>query len=100
MKRTASAKKTSKSSTSSIKPIAKAKTAMTSAGPYVVCVKTGGYVDLELLKIYKVKADAKAAAEGLMRVLDGSGEDYLFPANYFRAIQAPANLFSLVKQSA
>jgi len=63
----------------------------------VVCVKNGGYVDLEPLKVYKVLRDAKAAAEGLLRVEDASGEDYVYPARFFLPIQATSRLFQLVE---
>lgn len=63
---------------------------------YVVCVHSGGYVDLETLKVYKVRHDASATARGLIRVIDGSGEDYLYPAKFFRPIHASRTLFKIV----
>jgi hypothetical protein len=63
-------------------------------------VQTGGYVDLEPLKVYKVQRDAKASRHGLLRVVDGSGEDYLYPANFFQPIQAPSRLFEIVEELA
>lgn len=60
---------------------------------FVVCVKSGGYVDLEPLKVYKVRRDAVANSEGLIRVVDMSGDDYLYPLDFFCAIQAPLSLF-------
>ena len=57
---------------------------------YVVCVKNKGYrASLERNKIYVVLPDPEAEAEGDVRVIDESGEDYLFPADYFVAIEVP-----------
>ena len=57
-------------------------------GGYVVCVKNGEYpASLELRKIYQLVPDRVAATSGLVRVVDESGEDYLYPADYFVAIK-------------
>ena len=57
---------------------------------YVVCVQNQDYpVSLELLKIYQVIPDARAAENQLIRVIDESGEDYLYPADHFVTIQVP-----------
>jgi hypothetical protein len=49
-----------------------------------VCVRNTGYpASLELRKIYEVLPDVKAAAHGLLRVIDESGEDYLYPKSFF-----------------
>ncbi len=51
---------------------------------FAVCVRNTGYpASLELRKIYEILPDAEAAAHGLVRVIDESGEDYLFPKNFF-----------------
>ena len=56
----------------------------------VVCVKNEGYAaSLELRKIYQVVADAPAEEHGLVRVIDESGEGYLYPTGYFAAIELP-----------
>jgi hypothetical protein len=58
---------------------------------YVLCVRNGSYrVSLEPRKIYRVLDDAGAEADGMLRVIDESGEDYLFPANLFVEIEIPA----------
>lgn len=55
---------------------------------YAVCVDNGGYpASLELHKIYKVLPDGEAAKDGDLRIVDESGEDYLFPAACFAPIQ-------------
>jgi len=51
-----------------------------------VCVETGDYADLQLQKIYPVKADRDSAAQGHVRILDDSGEDYLYPADWFVSV--------------
>jgi hypothetical protein len=62
----------------------------TSKTQFVVCVKNEGYpVSLELRKIYQVISDARAAEQGFFRVIDESGKDYLYPADYFVAIELP-----------
>lgn len=51
---------------------------------YAVCVNNDGYAaSLEKRKIYQVLPDTTAAAHSLLRVIDESGEDYLYPADRF-----------------
>jgi hypothetical protein len=51
---------------------------------FVVCVKNRGYgASLELRKLYQVVADETAAKLRQIRVIDESGEDYLYPEEYF-----------------
>ncbi len=64
---------------------------------FVVCVNDGGYVDLELLKVYRVRHDPADKASGMLRVVDATGEDYLYPAAYFRPIVATKNLFTIAR---
>ena len=60
----------------------------TSEKLFVICIKNKGYeVSLEPRKIYQVLPDPDAAKHRQLRVIDESGEDYLFPANYFTAIE-------------
>jgi len=57
---------------------------------FVVCINNENYpASLELHKIYRVIPDEDAAADGDIRVIDESGEDYLFPASYFTPIKVP-----------
>lgn len=63
---------------------------------FVVCIKNENYpASLELHKIYRVIPDEDAAADGDIRVIDESGEDYLYPVSYF----APIAVTELVKES-
>ena len=57
----------------------------------MICVKNSQYpASLELRKIYRVLRDADAAEYGLLRVMDESGEDYLYPADRFVPIDLPS----------
>ena len=56
----------------------------------VVCIKNDGYLaSLEPRKIYRVLPDQQSAKHRLVRVVDESGEDYLYPADYFAPIVLP-----------
>ncbi len=57
---------------------------------YVLCVWNEEYpASLERLKLYRRIADAQSERHGLIRVIDESREDYLYPRNFFRAIEIP-----------
>lgn len=56
---------------------------------FVVCVNNDECEDLEVRKIYQFLPDEKAAADGLLRIVDESGEDYLYPAELFLQIELP-----------
>jgi len=56
---------------------------------FVLCVRNADSEDLELRKVYQVLPDNKALKEGYLRVIDESGEDYLYPEDYFVAIELP-----------
>lgn len=57
----------------------------------VVCVQNqGNEVSLQLWKIYKPLPDDDARSEGFLRVIDESGEDYLFPEENFVPVELPA----------
>jgi len=87
MKRTASAKKRSSASGASTRR----RKAATSRRRFAVCVDNRGYgVSLERNKIYLVVPDKEAVKGGDLRVIDESGEDYLFSADCFVAIDVPA----------
>jgi hypothetical protein len=53
-------------------------------GRFVLCVHNDDYpASLELRKVYRVLPDRTAAKEKMLRVIDESGEDYLYPADFF-----------------
>ncbi len=57
---------------------------------FVVCISNKGYeASLERNKIYVMLVDEHASADGEIRVVDESGEDYLYPANWFIPIEVP-----------
>ena len=57
---------------------------------FALCVENRDSEDVEKRKIYVVVPDEDAAREGYLRVIDDSGEDYLYPACYFVLIDLPA----------
>jgi len=60
---------------------------------YAICVDNAEYpVSLELHKVYRVLHDAEALQDGDLRIVDESGEDYLYPANYFLPVDLPRNV--------
>jgi hypothetical protein len=57
---------------------------------FALCVKDGGYpASLEVRKIYRVLPDPGARTHGLLRIVDESGEDYLYPEDLFVPIEVP-----------
>ncbi len=57
---------------------------------FVLCLDNGGYPEsLEARKVYAVLPDERAAARNYIRVIDETGEDYLYPAKHFVHIQIP-----------
>ena len=55
---------------------------------FVVCLDNAGYdTSLDVRKIYRVLSDAKAEKAGMVRVVDESGEDYLYPKRLFGVIE-------------
>lgn len=60
------------------------------AAYFVLCLEDGGYsAALEAHKVYRAIADADAEGHGLVRVVEESGEGYLFPSTLFVRIQVP-----------
>jgi len=67
----------------------------------VVCVANeGNEISLQLWKIYKPLRDVDAESEGLIRVIDESGEDYLFPAENFIPIELPRGVKASFERAA
>ncbi len=59
-------------------------------GRFVLCVDNETYeASLERRKVYRVIRDQKSEGHGLLRVIDESGEDYLYPASLFVPIEVP-----------
>ena len=67
---------------------------------FVLCVDNSEYpASLELHKVYRVVPDTDAARDGDVRVIDESGEDYLYPAAYFAAIDLPRPIVRAMNKS-
>lgn len=59
---------------------------------FVLCIRNDDSADLEPRKVYQVLPDREAAREGYLRVIDESGEDYLYPAQYFVPVKLPVSV--------
>jgi Ca2+-binding EF-hand superfamily protein len=67
---------------------------------FAICIDNSGYLaSLELHKIYRVLPDERAAADDLLRVIDESGEDYLFSAERFILMEVPIAVKRALLQS-
>jgi hypothetical protein len=66
---------------------------------FAVCVENKNSEDLEKRKIYKVIPDKEASKEGYLRVVDESGEDYLYPESYFVIVQLPKQAEEAIRAS-
>jgi hypothetical protein len=56
---------------------------------FALCIENKDCEDLEKRKIYQVIPDEESEKEGYLRVIDESGEDYLYPQSYFILVQLP-----------
>src|SRR5215470_1175684 len=93
MKRTASAGKSS-SSNGSVKTDSPSHVRGSS---YVLCVCNDGYpASLERRKLYRRIRDRRSEQHGLIRVIDESGEDYLYPTKYFATLPVPQRIRRLL----
>jgi len=59
---------------------------------FVLCIENKDCDDLEKRKVYQVLPDDKAADEGYLRIVDESGEDYLYPESYFIPVELPQKI--------
>src|SRR5262245_9315534 len=67
----------------------------------VVCVGNNGYpASLEKRKIYVALRDTNAEKHGLLRIIDESGDDYLYPKKLFRSIALPQSVRKAVLAAA
>jgi hypothetical protein len=65
----------------------------TKTNGFVVCLRNRGFAaSLEVRKLYPFVLDPQAEANNLIRVVDESGEDYLYPARLFRKLTLPADV--------
>jgi hypothetical protein len=69
-------------------------------GVFAVCIDNADYpASLEARKLYEVLPDEEAASHRQLRVVDESGEDYLYPARYFRLVTLPPSLERVLRRS-
>lgn len=62
----------------------------TNSNEFLLCVGNEGYpASLEVRKVYRSMADPVAASRGFVRIVDESGEDYLYPACFFAPVSLP-----------
>ena len=54
---------------------------------FALCIKNDGCGDLQTRKVYEVLPDDSAAKDEYLRIIDESGEDYLYPSNYFYPVE-------------
>ncbi len=66
---------------------------------FLICVNNDGYAaSLEVRKLYPVVADKTAEGHSLVRVIDESGEDYLYPAMLFVAAELPQRVEKVISR--
>ncbi|MEA2239474.1 MAG: hypothetical protein QOC81_4198 [Thermoanaerobaculia bacterium] len=66
---------------------------MNEAKHFAICIHNGEYAGtLELRKVYEVLEDAAAEARNYLRVIDESGEDYVYPASWFATVALPESV--------
>jgi hypothetical protein len=59
---------------------------------FVLCIRKENCDDLETRKVYRVLPDESSTSDGYIRVIDESGEDYLYPQDYFVSIELPQSV--------
>lgn len=68
---------------------------------FVICIDNAAYpAALERRKIYQVVPDATAATHQLVRIIDESGEDYVYPAQYFLPVTFPPHIQEAILHAA
>jgi hypothetical protein len=73
---------------------------MTKKHEFVICIRNAGNeASLEIRKIYETISDPEAEREGMIRVIDESGEDYLFPADFFVHVTLPFSVEQAVVEA-
>jgi hypothetical protein len=70
---------------------------MTEAKHFAICIHSGEYAGaLEPRKVYEILDDASAAKRDYVRVIDESGEDYLYPRAWFVPVSVPSGIEDLL----
>jgi len=100
MKHTASAKEITKSNGTSTKPSRRSTAVDWARANFALCVETGGNIDLQTRKLYQTRSDKKSLSLGFVRVVDESGDDYLYPVAYFLPVRLSGSAAKVVRQLA
>ena len=67
---------------------------------FAICINNSEYpASLELHKVYRVLPDKQAERDGDLRIIDESGEDYLYAANNFELVALPPHTIRALKKS-
>lgn len=70
---------------------------MNESKQFVICINNGEYAGtLELRKVYELLKDPSAEKRNYLRVIDESGEDYLYPRSWFVPVAVPASVGELL----
>jgi len=68
---------------------------------FVICIRNDDYpTSIEKRKLYQVIPDADAEQHSQIRIIDESGEDYLYPKNYFVAVNLPGSVERAIIETA
>ena len=67
---------------------------------FVVCIDPGPHDDLQTRRIYQMLPDASAAKSQFLRVIDDSGDDYLYPESCFLPVELPRFVQAAIAKSA
>ena len=74
---------------------------MTETKQFAICIQNGEYAGtLELRKVYEILQDPQAADRDYVRVIDESGEDYLYPRSWFVPVSVPESVEQLLHELA
>ena len=74
---------------------------MSGSTQFAICIHNGEYAGtLELRKVYEILEDSAAAKRNFVRVIDESGEDYLYPQSWFVPVAVPASVEQLLHELA
>ena len=67
---------------------------------FAICINNSEYpASLEVHKVYRVISDDDAESDGDLRIIDESGEDYLYPADYFLLVDLPSDAVAALSLS-
>ncbi len=77
------------------------RTSRTQPVRFALCIDNADYpASLEARKLYEVLPDDQAASQRQLRIVDESGEDYLYPTRYFRLVTIPPSLNRVLRRRA